>query len=55
MSPNISNSFGNNTVVLLLILVVLSAYLGHAMGRGDREDYLEQQKKEQQIEQKEDN
>lgn len=50
--PNLSNSFGNNTVVLFLILAVLSAYLGHAIGRGDKEDYLQQQKNEQQIEQR---
>jgi hypothetical protein len=48
---NGSNFFGNNIVVPFLILAVLSAYLGHAIGRGDKEDYLEQQKNEQQIEQ----
>jgi hypothetical protein len=48
---NGSNYFGNNIVVLFFILAVLSAYLGHAIGRGDKENYLEQQKNEQKIEQ----
>jgi hypothetical protein len=38
-------------VILFLLLAVLSAYLGHAIGRGDKEDYLQQQKNEQQMSQ----
>ncbi|MBW4423017.1 MAG: hypothetical protein KME50_00740 [Nostoc desertorum CM1-VF14] len=50
-SSNGSNWFSNKTVILFLILVVLSAYVGHAVGRGDKEDYLQQQKYEQKVEQ----
>ncbi len=50
-SSNDSNWFGNKGVILFLILVVLSTYVGHAVGRGDKEDYLQQQKYEQKVKQ----
>lgn len=50
--PNDSNSFRNNIIVIFSVLAILiiSGYLGYVMGRDDKEDYLQQQKSEQQIE-----
>ena len=49
--PNDSNSFTNNTIVIFSVLtIVISGYLPYVIGRDDKEDYLQQQKNEQQIE-----
>ena len=49
--PNDSNSLRNNIVVIFSVLAILiiSGYLGYVIGRDDKEDYLQQQKNEQQI------
>ena len=42
-------SSSNDNIVYWILLFVLSAYLGHAMGRDDRQNALQQQ---EQIEQR---
>lgn len=42
----------NKNVYLYVFLAILGAYLGHAMGRADREDYSQQQEQIEQFKQK---
>lgn len=50
--PNNSNSFSGSTAYFMIFLMLAGAWLGHAMGRADREDSVQQQNNEQQSEQK---